>query len=150
MKWILSIIIALCCTAEAGQRISRPPVWPTDIAPPAILSMTVNTLGNDVAVVLTEPVTAGADGFTNSWTLYYNDNLDGETPLATLTYLSGAGTSTLHFTPSTTIPSNAHLLVSIGPITRGEFVQPGSGIKDNAGNLLPTNSSITVTNNSAQ
>ncbi len=106
-----------------------------DTTPPEIDTVTVSVDGDEVAIVFDEAVEFGAGGSGGF-------ALDTSSGTVALTYVSGTGTATHHFTPARTILGSE--VVSL------DFVQPGDGAQDGSANELASVSGVSVTNGSTQ
>lgn len=102
---------------------------------PTFSSATVAAGGNAVTLAYSEAISFGAGG--NGGFVLTPTNGGAA---VTLSYSSGAGTSSLVFTPSRTLKSTE-------TFTTG-YVQPGSGAQDGSANPLESYSAQAVTNNS--
>lgn len=106
-----------------------------DVTAPTLLSATIDEAGTSLTLVFDEAVTFGAGG-NGGWV----PTLTGGA--ATLTYASGAGTTTLVYTLSRT--------VDLGETGTVAYTQPSGGVEDAAGNDLAEIVDGAVTNNSTQ
>lgn len=106
-----------------------------DLTVPTLISATVGPDGQTWTFIFDEPVNIGAGGsggFAVTMTT---------AGAISLTYSSGAGTSTLVYTGDVAV--GADDTVSSGL----DYTQPGDGLEDNAGNDLATFTGAAVTNN---
>jgi hypothetical protein len=106
-----------------------------DTDPPTILTKILGSDGRSLTLTFSEPVKIGSGG-NAGWTI---------TPsgwAATVSYSSGAYTSTLVYTTSRPIYATETLTIT--------YVQPTDGVEDNAGNDLASITNSAVTNNSIQ
>jgi hypothetical protein len=106
-----------------------------DVTAPTMSSATIGTSGASITLAFNESVSVGAGG-NGGFTV----SLSGG--VATLTYSSGSGSSSLVYTISRTVNQGETGTIS--------YTQPGNGIEDTSGNDLATFSNSAVTNNSSQ
>jgi hypothetical protein len=116
-----------------GPKVSVP-----DTDAPTLVSATIPAAGTSISIAFNESVSVGAGG--NGGFV-----LDTSGAAVTLTYSSGAGTSTLVYTLNRTVVSGETILDF-------DYTQPGNGVEDAAGNDLASfsNQQALVTNNSTQ
>lgn len=94
---------------------------------------TIQSSGTSLSITFDETVSIGSGG-NGGWSISPSGGA------ATLTYVSGSGSSTLVYTISREIQYNETATVS--------YTQPGNGIEDSAGNDLANISAHAVTNSS--
>lgn len=107
-----------------------------DTTAPTLSSATIGTNGTTLTLVFSESVTVGSGGNGG-----FSVNAAGGT--ATCTYSSGSGSDTLVYTLGRTI-SSTEAWADL------DYIQPGSGIEDSAGNDVVTFQDTPITNNSTQ
>ncbi len=104
-----------------------------DTTPPTLSSADIDVTGDTLTLNFNEIVGIGAGGSTGV-------TITPDGGAATVTYLSGAGTTSLVFDISRTILS--------GETVTLDYTNPGDGFEDLSGNDLATISGSSVTNNS--
>lgn len=106
-----------------------------DTTAPSVLSATIGASGTSLTLLFDETVTIGAGGNSGL-------TLSASGGAATVSYASGAGTTSLVYSIDRTILQ--------GETATRSYTQPGSGIEDSIGNDLVSFSTQAVTNNSTQ
>jgi hypothetical protein len=110
-------------------------VFTPSSTPPTLLAATIPTGGATIVLAFSESVSIGTGG-NAGWALTLS------TGSATATYSSGAGTSSLTYTLSST--------VAIGATGTVAYTQPGDGLEDGDGDDLTSLGGVSITNNSTQ